>query len=194
MEETNRILLEILAELKKLNENKRGRQATRKAEHDAAQDYGFDEFWSIYPRKVGKMAAQKAYLKALHLGTKQEIYDGLKRFVEVLKRNPKEEDLIPHASTWLNAGRWTDEDIKPLAQKQQGPMLDSKAEDEKEKERNLADEWTDKKLAELPKQETDMVKVEVMKKYKEAIAIKPMMGRILFRAEIRKRYGCPYSR
>lgn len=67
----------------------------------------FDTFWAQYPRKVGKQAALRAYKKSLKMTTAEKILDG----VQLLKRETagKEPDFIPHAATWLNAGRWDDE-------------------------------------------------------------------------------------
>jgi hypothetical protein len=66
----------------------------------------FDEFWAEYPRHVGKLAAQRAYEKARKHATPDAILAGLLAFKRCL---PREERFIPHASTWLNGGRWMDE-------------------------------------------------------------------------------------
>ena len=66
----------------------------------------FSEFWAKYPRRVSKLAAMKAYEKALKLATHAEIMGGLELYLGHL---PRETQFIPHASTWLNAGRWMDE-------------------------------------------------------------------------------------
>ena len=72
----------------------------------------FDQFWAAYPRHVGKLAAMKAYAKALRLASPEQILAG----VEVYKRiKPPYADWA-HASSWLNAGRWMDEpDQQPVA-------------------------------------------------------------------------------
>jgi hypothetical protein len=65
-------------------------------------------FWPEYPRKVGKDAARVAYRAARRRGvTVEQAMDGLRRFVK--EKADTEKRFIPHASTWLNAGRWADE-------------------------------------------------------------------------------------
>ena len=71
----------------------------------------FDEFWAAYPRKVGKIAAEKAYRKAVKLASHDEIMDGVRRY---LKAKPAYADWC-HPATWLCQGRWMDEpDTKPV--------------------------------------------------------------------------------
>lgn len=69
---------------------------------------GFEDFWVIYPRKVGKGNAEKAWMKmecaqrilkiatAVKIAKQSEDWKGEKRF-------------IPHPATWLNQKRWEDE-------------------------------------------------------------------------------------
>lgn len=67
----------------------------------------FDDFWAIYPRKVGKLAAQKAYAKAVKSAPHKAIMDAASAFE--IKSRGKEAEFIPHPATWLNAGRWLDD-------------------------------------------------------------------------------------
>ncbi|GAA2545926.1 hypothetical protein HD598_002135 [Neomicrococcus aestuarii] len=67
----------------------------------------FTEFWAAYPRKVGKQAAIKAYSKAMKLADPQKILEGIQKI------DVTDSQYIPHPATWLNAGRWDDEVIKP---------------------------------------------------------------------------------
>lgn len=69
----------------------------------------FEEFWGAYPRKVGKGAARKAYRHALVRASHVEILVGAKRYASS-KPDPK---FTKHASTWLNADCWLDEETKP---------------------------------------------------------------------------------
>lgn len=73
----------------------------------AAAGDAFGEFWSAYPRKVGKGHARKAYTRALKRGSPEDILAGCRRFAEQ-SRNV-EPRFVAHASTWLNGDRWTDE-------------------------------------------------------------------------------------
>lgn len=67
----------------------------------------FDDFWTLYPRKIAKPAAHKAYLKALketdHATLVARLSDQIRWGVFI---DPK---FSPHATTWLNQGRWADE-------------------------------------------------------------------------------------
>lgn len=71
----------------------------------------FDSFWVSYPRKVGKDAARKAFAKALartDFGTVMAGVEGLR-----IRVAGKDQQFTPHPSTWLNEGRWDDEDTAP---------------------------------------------------------------------------------
>ena len=69
---------------------------------------GFDEFWRVYPRKVGKGAARKAWIRAIKAAGEAEIIAALRR--QVVGWEEKEARFIPHPKTWLNQERWTDEE------------------------------------------------------------------------------------
>lgn len=66
----------------------------------------FDEFWSHYPRKVGKGQARKAWVKALTLVPPDEIIAG----AQALAADPNLPGLefIPHPGTWLAREGWED--------------------------------------------------------------------------------------
>ena len=68
-------------------------------------DQEFSTFWLMYPKKFGKLAAQKAFEKALKSATPQEIFEGVTRYLRDCGSDPK---FITHPSTWLNQGRWMD--------------------------------------------------------------------------------------
>ena len=65
-------------------------------------DGEFAEFWSAYPRKVGKGAAEKAFAKV------NVPLETLLKAIDAQKRTQQWQDTqyIPHASTWLNQRRW----------------------------------------------------------------------------------------
>lgn len=70
----------------------------------------FDLFWKIYPLRVGKAAAKKAWEKAIKTATIDEITKGALRYAN----DPNRVDAFTaHPSTWLNAGRWADEPLPP---------------------------------------------------------------------------------
>jgi hypothetical protein len=69
----------------------------------------FDEFWNNYPRRVGKIHAEKAYAKALAAGVDpQVILDGVTLYA--LTCNTREPQFVKHPATWLNGGCWDDDD------------------------------------------------------------------------------------
>jgi hypothetical protein len=68
---------------------------------------GFLEFWSRYPRRIGKPAARKAYVKAMKAATHDDIMFGLSQQMPSLAS--REQQYIPHPSTWLTQERWNDE-------------------------------------------------------------------------------------
>lgn len=70
-------------------------------------DDGFDIFWHLYPRKVGKPTARKAWQKATSRASAAEIEAGLRDYLPVAAT--KEPQYIPHPSTWLNRDGWNDE-------------------------------------------------------------------------------------
>jgi uncharacterized protein YdaU (DUF1376 family) len=67
----------------------------------------FDEFWTVYPRRIAKPTALTAYTKARKGGTEHEaIITGARRYADECRG--KEQRFIAHPATWLNAGRWDD--------------------------------------------------------------------------------------
>jgi hypothetical protein len=73
----------------------------------------FDTFWKLYPRKVAKRAAQGAFNR-LTKDEQAQAVEAIEQHVAYWKLKGTESDFIPHASTWLNQGRWEDElDMTP---------------------------------------------------------------------------------
>lgn len=68
--------------------------------------HGFTEFWKIYPRKVGKADAKKAFIKALKKVDVTELIEGAQRLAADPNLDIK---YCPHATSWLNGERWADE-------------------------------------------------------------------------------------
>ena len=74
------------------------------------QDERFNEFWQLYPKKIGKKAARQAWMR---LKPNKELFD---KIIEAVKTQKLSEQwtkengkYIPHPTTWLNQGRWDDE-------------------------------------------------------------------------------------
>ncbi|WP_052493306.1 hypothetical protein [Rhodococcus sp. MEB064] len=72
----------------------------------------FAEFWSAYPRKVGKGAAEKAFTRAVKRAGDTVVLDGVRRLAAD-PNLPTEKKFIPHPRTWLNEDRWEDEPLPP---------------------------------------------------------------------------------
>ena len=70
----------------------------------------FNDFWKLYPRKVGKIGTKKAWSK---IKEPQKILELITKSLEwQIKSEQWTKDLgkfIPHPSTYLNDGRWMDE-------------------------------------------------------------------------------------
>jgi hypothetical protein len=71
----------------------------------------FEEFWSNYPRKVGKDKALTAWQAARKRTSDQAIRDGAARMSA--DPNLPEAQFIPHPTTWLTRGGWNDEPFPP---------------------------------------------------------------------------------
>ncbi len=77
----------------------------------------FETFWSIYPRKIAKGAALKAWLKLTPLDQQLAI-DALPNHVKHWELKQTEKDYICYPATWLNGWRWLDEiDLTPKKEK-----------------------------------------------------------------------------
>jgi hypothetical protein len=78
----------------------------------------FDEFWSIYPRKIAKAVARKAWQR---LTPEQQLMAAkvIDSHCQYWKTKETELEFIPHPATWLNQERWEDElVIEPKKQKE----------------------------------------------------------------------------
>lgn len=82
------------------------------ASDGGSEDPSFAEFWTHYPRKVGKGAARKAWTTAVKKADPSLIIDGCRRYATD-PYLPVDKIKIPHPATWLNGERWTDEPCAP---------------------------------------------------------------------------------
>ena len=67
----------------------------------------FDDLWKMYPKKVGKGQARKAFTAALRKVEHDKIHLALIEYVRSTQNDDKK--YLPHLSTWLNGERWDDE-------------------------------------------------------------------------------------
>lgn len=81
---------------------------------DAPGSVAFDRFWALYPRKVGKSAAEKAWAK---IKVTADLFDlmakALAAWTVSTDWTKDGGQFIPHAATWLNGKRWEDELPQP---------------------------------------------------------------------------------
>ena len=78
-------------------------------------DERFEEFWSVYPRKVGKSAVYKAWKR---LRPDAALFSRILAAIDNAKATEQWQReagrFIPYPLTWLNQGRW-DDDYTPAA-------------------------------------------------------------------------------
>lgn len=68
----------------------------------------FDDFWRVYPKRVGKIAAEKAFANAVADGIAPDrLIAGA--YLYAMEHKFTEPEFIKHPATWLNAGCWDDE-------------------------------------------------------------------------------------
>jgi len=80
---------------------------------------GFEELWSLMPRKVAKPVALEAYVKALEKAEHGAIIAGLRRHLPGWNAKIKADgskEHIPHPATWLDQERWNDEVDSPAGE------------------------------------------------------------------------------
>lgn len=84
----------------------------------------FEKFWSAYPKRVSKGAAEKAFAKAMKETTLETILAALEKLKPSYGWQKDGGQFIPYPATWLNAKGWNDE---PQTEPQQ-QQLASQAE------------------------------------------------------------------
>lgn len=76
----------------------------------------FEQFWAVYPRRVGKGAAQKAWEKCVK-GLKadpQAIIEGAKTYAAAKRGTDLQ--YVAHPGTWLNQQRWLDDPVQGVVE------------------------------------------------------------------------------
>lgn len=71
----------------------------------------FDAFWAQFPRRIAKLDAQRAYLKALKLAPAEDILAGAIRYATQVKG--KDPQFTKYPAGWLRGGGWMDETPAP---------------------------------------------------------------------------------
>ena len=99
----------------------------------------FTQFWKLYPRRVGKRHALKAFTAAVRRGAPvADILKGALTVAEQVKSGNQELAYTKHPATWLNGDCWEVEYLEPepAYQRPQGPRRTwAEIRDELKKER-----------------------------------------------------------
>lgn len=82
-----------------------------KSESDAhGREDDFDLFWKAYPKKTGKQEARKAFKKVS--APVSVLIDAIEKQKTWSQWQRDNGQYIPNPSTWLNQGRWEDEEYQ----------------------------------------------------------------------------------
>ena len=68
----------------------------------------FEQFWSLYPRKISKRMAHRSFYKLTPTEREQAV-EALPNHIAYWKSKNTELEYICHATTWLNQYRFEDE-------------------------------------------------------------------------------------
>ena len=69
----------------------------------------FECFYEKYPRRIGKIAAEKAWEKAIKKVDPNLLVVKAKIYANHVQASQIPMKFVPHPATWLNQGRWEDE-------------------------------------------------------------------------------------
>lgn len=90
-------------------------ETERETRSSISVDDGFDAFWAVYPKKVAKAAALKAWRSV------KPDADDRDAMMAALRRQAASTDwtkdggrFVPHGATWLRGRRWEDEVESPI--------------------------------------------------------------------------------
>jgi hypothetical protein len=100
---------------RKRNRTRSVRASVQSSDHvvgssKASNPSGFELFWNLYPRKVGKPKARSAFEHATRTVPEQNIIDGAKRYRDDPNRS---DEFTAHPTTWLNRAGWDDDPLPP---------------------------------------------------------------------------------
>ena len=75
------------------------------------QALGFAQFWELYPKRVAKQAAAKAFGRIKpDEALMRKILDAVQRQKDSPQWREEGGKYIPNPATWLNGRRWEDEE------------------------------------------------------------------------------------
>lgn len=93
------------------------RESVTTREAEVRENAAFERFWAMYPRKTAKADARKAFGRAWKKLPPFEEETILLGALVNVKATWTDAQFIPHAATWLNGERWTDEpaEVSPIS-------------------------------------------------------------------------------
>lgn len=94
--------------------------------HTSSADEGFDEFWTIYPKKVEKKKAREIWKRRKLWKFNGKILDDIKTRIDIDQK--WKDGYIPNPTTYLNGDRWEDEITEVRHEKSNRPRRLSVAE------------------------------------------------------------------
>lgn len=96
------------------------RESVTTREGREREEAAFGRFWQAYPRKTAKADARKAFGRAWRKLPPTDEESILAGGLERAKAGWDDPQFIPHAATWLNHERWTDEPPTPCTRTPNG--------------------------------------------------------------------------
>ena len=81
----------------------------------------FENFWSQYPKKVGKLTAKRSWEK-LSQENQQKALEAIVEHRKYWVAKGTDWEFIPHASTWLNQERFEDELVIEQKENKRPPL------------------------------------------------------------------------
>lgn len=68
----------------------------------------FDRFWTLYPRRLARKDAERAWKKIAPFKY-LDVMTALKNHIRMWEQKGTDKQFIPYPASWLNSERWTDE-------------------------------------------------------------------------------------
>ena len=72
----------------------------------------FNKFYKMYPRKMSKKNAEKAFISAIKRGAEpDDLIIAAEKYSLLTSERRTDTKFIPYPATWLNQEKWQDEDL-----------------------------------------------------------------------------------
>jgi hypothetical protein len=68
----------------------------------------FDVFWGIYPRRLARKDAEKAWSR-IAMNKQTDVIEAVKKHAALWRQQGTEKQFIPYPASWLRGERWQDE-------------------------------------------------------------------------------------